>query len=276
MTASVKPAPTTGKLFLSVIVPVYKKEKTIVRDITNIVDVLATTPYQFEVIPVVDGTNLDNSLQVLKKIKDPRVHPMGYEENRGKGYAVRYGMKKAEGQIITFIDSGMDINPQGMIMLLEHMRWYDADIIIGSKLHPASIVNYPLRRKILTYGYYMLVKLLFGLKVRDTQTGLKAYKRQVLEKVLPRLLVKKFAFDIEVLAVANHLGFNRIYDAPVSVNMDWSETSIVLLGSNGILNMLQDTLAVFYRLRIRKFYDDGYIHQRFFDRVLQMFIAKPW
>src|SRR6185369_15644307 len=125
---------------LSVIVPVYKKEKTITRDIKSIVEVLATTPYSFEVIPVVDGTNLDRSLKVLKKLKDPRVFSVGYAENRGKGYAVRYGMKKAKGQIVTFRDSGEDINPLGMIMLLEHMKWYNADIIIGSKLHPASIV----------------------------------------------------------------------------------------------------------------------------------------
>jgi glycosyltransferase involved in cell wall biosynthesis len=263
------------KPFFSVIVPIYKGEKTIAKDIATIVAVLSTTPYSFEVIPVVDGTTVDRSLQEVKKIKDSRVIPMGYEENRGKGYAVRFGMKCARGEIVTFIDSGMDIDPLGVIMLLEHMKWYDADIIIGSKLHPASKVNYPLRRKILTYGYYLLVKLLFGLKVRDTQTGLKAYKRGVLEKVLPRLLVKKFAFDIEVLAVANHLGYTRIYDAPVSVNLDWSSTTIQLFGANGIVNMLIDTLAVFYRLKIKKFYDDGYIHKRFFDRVLQMFITAP-
>jgi hypothetical protein len=184
-------------------------------------------------------------------------------------------MKEADGKVVTFIDSGMDIDPIGIIMLLEHMRWYDADVIIGSKLHPASIVDYPWQRKFLTYGYFMMVKMLFGLKVRDTQTGLKAYKRQVLARVLPRLIVKKFAFDIEILAVANHLGFQRIFDAPVKVNLDWSTTSIELLGANGVLNMLRDTLAIFYRLRILKFYDDGYKQKRLFDNVLDMFVNQP-
>ncbi|MBW7955741.1 glycosyltransferase [Patescibacteria group bacterium] len=261
--------------FLSVIVPIFKQEKTIHKDLQNILQTLAATPYEFEVLAVVDGSKQDNSLQEVKKIKDKRLKAIGYEENRGKGYAVRYGMKEAKGDIVTFIDGGMDIDPLGITMLLEHMRWYNADIIIGSKLHPASIVEYPIQRKILTYGYYLLVKTLFGLQVRDTQTGLKAYKRQVLAKVLPRLIVKKFAFDIEILAVAHHLGYQRIYDAPVKVNLDWSNTTIKLWGENGILNMLQDTLAVYYRLRIKKFYDDDYQQERLFDHVLKMFVNKP-
>jgi glycosyltransferase involved in cell wall biosynthesis len=262
-------------LFLSVIVPVYKKEKTIRNDLLSILETLSATPYSFEIIAVVDGTQLDKSLREIKRINDPRLKARGYRENRGKGYAVRYGMKEADGKVVTFIDSGMDIDPIGIIMLLEHMRWYDADVIIGSKLHPASIVDYPWQRKFLTYGYFMMVKMLFGLKVRDTQTGLKAYKRQVLARVLPRLIVKKFAFDIEILAVANHLGFQRIFDAPVKVNLDWSTTSIELLGANGVLNMLRDTLAIFYRLRILKFYDDGYKQKRLFDNVLDMFVNQP-
>jgi len=123
--------------FLSVIVPVYKQEKTIVKDILSIYAVLRETPYTFEIIPVVDGTNLDGSFKQLKKIKNLPVFSTGYSENRGKGFAIRYGMKIVRGEVVTFIDSGMDIEPQGIIMLLEHMRWYEADVIIGSKLHAA-------------------------------------------------------------------------------------------------------------------------------------------
>jgi glycosyltransferase involved in cell wall biosynthesis len=258
--------------FLSVIVPVYKQEKTIQQDIEHILDALNQTPYSFEVIPVVDGTDQDNSLRELKKIRSAKVTPTGYKQNRGKGYAVRYGMKKASGKVVTFIDAGMDIDPQGIIMLLEHLKWYQADIIIGSKLHAASVVSYPWWRKLMTYAYYMLVKILFGLKVRDTQTGLKAYRREVLERVLPRLVVKQFAFDIEILAVAQALGYSRIFDAPVKVNLDWEKSTIRMFGPTGAVNVLWDTLAVFYRLRILKYYTSGYKHSRVFDDVLEMFV----
>lgn len=260
--------------FLSVIIPVYKKEKTIQDDVSNILRVLEKTPYDFEIIPVVDGTSLDHSFEALQKIQHPRVHPQGYTENRGKGYAVRYGMKTARGDVVTFIDSGMDIDPQGIIMLLEHMKWYEADIIIGSKLHSASIVNYVWWRRLMTYAYYILVKLLFGLRVRDTQTGLKAYKREVLEKVLPRLVVKQFAFDIEILVVASRLGFTRIYDSPVRVHLDWKSSSITVWGNNGAMGVILDTLAVWYRLRILRYYDKGYKHDRVFDTVLKMFVHR--
>lgn len=265
-------------IYLSVIIPVYKQEKTIIEDVTRVIAALEETPYNFEIIPVVDGTNLDKSLKQLHKIRDNRVHPTGYEENRGKGFAVRYGMKLAQGEVVTFLDGGMDIDPQGIIMLLEHMKWYQADVIIGSKLHAASQVSYPWWRTILTYGYYLMVKCMFGLRVRDTQTGVKAYKRHVLEKVLPRLMVKQFAFDIEILAVAHRMGYTRIYDAPVKVDLDWKKSSINVFGKTGILNILIDTLAVFYRLRILKYYDEAYKDARVFDNNLDMFVpdyGKP-
>lgn len=261
--------------YLSIIIPVYKQEKTIRKNIKQILDALNTTPYDFEIIPVVDGTRLDKSMRELRRLRNKRIRPLGYKENRGKGFAVRFGMKHALGEIVTFIDSGMDIDPQGIIMLLEHMKWYEADIIIGSKLHAASLVQYPTRRRMVTYAYYLLVKILFGLKVRDTQTGIKAYKRQVLKKVLPRLLVKQFAFDIEILAVANRLGFRRIFDAPVKVNLDWNTSTIKMFGGNGAFFILLDTLAVWYRLNILRYYEIGYKKDRVFDSVLGMFVNRP-
>src|SRR3989344_2865505 len=164
---------------LSVIVPIYKQEKTIRKDLLNIYSTLKKTPYNFEIIGVVDGTSLDNSYKESTALKFPQIKIYGYKNNKGKGQAVRYGMKLAQGDVVTFIDAGGDIKPQGLIMLLEHMKWYNADIIIGSKMHPASKVDYPFFRWVLSYGYYYFVKLLFQLKVRDTQTGVKAYKRKV-------------------------------------------------------------------------------------------------
>ena len=256
---------------LSVIVPIYKKEKTIQKDLLSIFETLQNTPYNFEIIGVVDGTKLDKSLEEAKKIENSKIKIYGYKHNKGKGQAVRFGMQKAKGDIISFIDSGMDINPAGIIMLLEHMKWYNADIIVGSKSHPASIVNYPFIRRLMSKIYYYFVKFLFGLRLRDTQTGLKAYKREVLDQVLDRLVVKRFAFDIEILAVANQLGFNKIYDAPVHVNLDYSNSTIFgLFTNNGIWNFIHDTLAIWYRMYILQYYKDGRKRIKEFDEDLKM------
>lgn len=262
---------------LSVIVPVYKQQKTIKQDLTRILATLKQTPYKFEIIVVIDGTTLDNSYKEAKQIKDNALKVYGYPTNKGKGQAVRYGMEKAKGDILTFIDSGMDIDPKGIIMLIQHMDWYNADIVVGSKLHSASIVqNYTLQRKIMTYVYYRLVKLLFGLRIRDTQTGLKVFKRKPLEKTLPLLVVKRFAFDIEILAVANYIGYTKIYDAPVQVawkHQDVSMHRVFKLFTKGtILNFLTDTFAVWYRMKILKYYDDGKQREKIFDDELKIYV----
>jgi glycosyltransferase involved in cell wall biosynthesis len=237
---------------LSVIIPAYKQEKTIVKDVKAMMKSLDTTGYNYEIIIVVDGM-VDNTLQYVKEIKSSKVRALGYAKNQGKGHAVRYGMMHAKGDIIGFIDAGMDIHPAGFNMLLNHMEWYNADIIVGSKLHPASKVNYPLWRKILSRGYRLLTRMLFGFKVRDTQVGIKFFKRKVITDVLPRLLVKTYAFDIEFLAVAYSLGYQRIYEAPIEIN--FTRGSITKMNMwRVVFWMLWDTFAVFYRLKIMRYY----------------------
>jgi glycosyltransferase involved in cell wall biosynthesis len=184
-------------------------------------------------------------------------------------------MARAKGDYIAFIDAGMEINPNGISMLLEHMEWYDADIIVGSKRHPASKTNLTPLRKIYSWGYYLGVKFLFGLKVRDTQAGLKIFKRKVLEKVLPRLLVKEFAFDVELLAVAHHLGFRRIFEAPVELDLDFSDGSkfkkqYFPFFNKSIRGMLVDTIAIFYRLHVLRYYDDKSKRRWKYDKELDM------
>jgi len=246
---------------LSVIVPAYKQEKTIGRDLTNIVQTLEIglpADFGFEIICVVDGV-LDHTREEALKTKSPRVKVFSYKENQGKGYAVRFGMSKARGSYISFLDAGRDINARGMMMLMAHMDWYHADIIVGSKRHPASLVSdYPLIRRIYSVAYHFGVRVLFGLPIKDTQSGIKIFKRKVVEVILPRLLVKRHAMDIEMLAVAWHLGFRRIYEAPIKVRFDKSVSSIgfKFFGANSASKMLWDTLAVFYRLHILHYYDD--------------------
>lgn len=252
---------------LSLIIPVYRQEKVIARNLRSIVDELEALSVLFEVIVVIDGS-VDRSMEEAKKVKSPHIRVIGYETNHGKGFAVRFGMSHSKGDIVGFIDADGDLKFHGISMLLEHFRWYNADIVIGSKRHSVSKIKYPFSRKILSLGYQILVRILFGLNIRDSQVGLKLYKRVVLEDVLPRLLVKQFAFDIEILAVAHRLGYIRIYEAPVE--LEFSGTSSIT--SNNfwkiIWNMLWETFAIFYRLRILHYYDTNNKRKWVFDPEL--------
>lgn len=240
---------------VSIIVPAFKQEKTIAKDIRRIEDVLSKIGKSSEVIVVVDG-KIDKTFEEASKLRSATTQVIGYVKNRGKGYAVRFGMKFAKGDIIGFIDAGMDIHPSGLSILLGEMDWYDADIVIGSKRHPASKINYPFNRRVISYLSQILIRFLFGLNVSDTQVGMKFFKRKVLETVMPRLLVKQYAFDIEVLVVASNLGFKKIYEAPIKLK--WTMGSGITTTNlwRVLLLTLWDTLAIFYRLKLRHYYSD--------------------
>lgn len=260
---------------LSVIIPAFHQAKTIASDIRQVeLGLSQIAEIDYEIIVVVDGRD-DPTFENARKIEGKNIRVVGYQTNHGKGYAVRYGMARSKGDIIAFIDAGNDVKAAGIPMMLEHFRWYNADIVIGSKRHPVSKVNYPWYRKVISWGYQQIVKVLFGLNIRDSQVGLKLFRRQVLEDVLPRLLVKRFAFDIEILAVAHHLGYTRIFEAPVELDFSGVSTITSTKVLKEIWNVLWDTLAVFYRLRILGYYDTTNKRKWRYDPELDFRINLP-
>jgi len=240
---------------LSLVLPAYKQEKTILNNLKKLYETLESLPYKFEIIVVVDGF-LDKTYDRAMEFKKDNVKILGYKKNEGKGHAVKIGVAKAKGDVVGFMDAGMDLNPNAIPLLLDLMKFHDADIVIGSKLHPESKLIYPIGRKILSWGYQTLIKVLFGLAIRDSQVGLKFFRKEVIKDVFRRVVVKRFAFDIEVLAVAQSRGFTNIHEGPIELdftNVDSSITSTSFW--KVILHMLWDTLAVFYRLKILHYYD---------------------
>jgi len=237
---------------LSLVVPAYKQEKTITRDITNIDKALSSLNIKHEIIVVVDGFT-DNTYKNAKKIKSENIIVTGYKNNKGKGFAIKRGVEIANGDIIGFIDAGMDLDPHAVSLMLDIMDWNEADIVIGSKLHPDSKINYPISRKILSWGYRMLIRSLFDLNIRDTQVGLKLFKRKAAKDVFSKIIVKAFAYDVEVLAVAKLLGYEKIYEAPIKLRFKQGG----ITSSNFwkiVFWMIWDTLAVFYRMNILNYY----------------------
>lgn len=238
---------------LSLIMPAYKQEKTIVKEVKLLSGVLSALPYKHEIIVVVDGFG-DKTYKKINKIKSRKIRVYGYEENKGKGFAIKYGVEKAKGDIIGFIDAGMDLDPAEISLMLDLMDWKNAHIVVGSKMHPDSKVNYPRSRKMLSWGYRTIVRLLFRFDVTDTQVGLKVFKKKVAKDVFSRIVVKTFAFDVEVLAVARMRGYKRIYEAPVKLKFKQGSITNSNFWKICFL-MLWDTFAVFYRMNILHYYN---------------------
>jgi glycosyltransferase involved in cell wall biosynthesis len=179
------------------------------------------------------------------------VRVIRYDVNQGKGNAIIAGALAARREFVVFLDADMDLHPSQLPVFFKILAERGVDAVIGSKRHPDSVVDYPRIRQAYSIGYYALVRVLFGLPLRDTQTGLKLFKREVLLDVLPRVLAKRFAFDIELLSVVHHLGY-KIADAPVILDFNRPYGRIQFAD---VWTIFLDTMAIFYRLRIRRYYD---------------------
>lgn len=238
---------------VSIIMPAYNESDHIVKNLLEVVEVFTTFGKDFEVIVVDDGSSDNTYLYAARAlVQHPeRVRIIHYDINRGKGNALIAGVCKARGDYAVFLDADMDLHPSQLPLFFTIMEARGADAVVGSKWHPLSRVNYPSTRRLYSACYYAIVRLLFGLPVRDTQTGLKLYKMSVLRDVFPRLLAKRFAFDLEALAVAHARGY-RIVDAPVTLQF---RRPMGRLRLRHAWPILVDTLAIFYRLNILRYYD---------------------
>jgi glycosyltransferase involved in cell wall biosynthesis len=236
-------------MMLSVVVPAYRQAGAIKTDLGRICAVLDGLELPYEVIVVVDG-HVDGTLEEAAALRSERVRVLGYPRNRGKGFAVRHGMQVARGDLIGFLDAGGDLDPGGLAGAVRLMLASRADVVVGSKRHPASRVHYPLLRRWYSSVYQFLAWVLFGFNVRDTQAGLKLFRREVVVQSLPLLSVDRYAFDVEFLAVARMLGYRRFEECPIEVRLVFGSS----IGLRSILSMLWDTTAVFVRLRVRRSY----------------------
>ncbi len=241
---------------LSIVIPAYNENGIILETLKECITSLSGINHE---LIIVDDGSIDGTLEKVREFakQNQDIQVVNYGGNQGKGFAIKRGFQYASGDMVAFIDADMNLHPGQILRLMEYMRKHDADVVVGSKRHPKSKVSYPFQRKILSDIYYLFVRTLFGIPVKDTQVGLKLYKREVLEDVLPKVLVKRYAFDIEILANAHRMGY-KIVESPIELNMGFSSH----VNKKAIWNMLFDTTAVFYRMKILKYYDRNRLSKR--------------
>jgi hypothetical protein len=120
------------------------------------------------------------------------------------------------------------------------------------------VVVYPRLRRFYSWGYQVLTRLLFGLDVTDTQSGIKLARREIVTELLPILEEDGFTFDLELLAVARRLGYTRVVELPVEIRERFSST----VSPRAAWDMLVDTVRLTWRLRIAHRYDRALAAQR--------------
>ena len=234
--------------------PAFNEGRCIYDNIRLTGEILAEAGITAEIVAVDDGSH-DNTLAEIERAAQAfeNVRAVRNPYNLGKGMALRSGFEHSTGEIVVFLDADLDLHPSQIQTLLAVLEEGPYDIVVTSKHHPQSQLDYPLSRKIASWIYFIFIKTLFNLPVRDTQTGLKVFRRNVLEDVFHRLLVKKFAYDIELLAAAVQFGY-RVKEVPVILNFK-RELTWGRIRFPDIMSLFIDTLAIFYRLRILHYYD---------------------
>lgn len=224
----------TIKHGVSVVVPAYNESASIHESLIRIDSVIAGTGRDYEIIVVSDGST-DNTSELVRNAHLPRVRLVENERNRGKGFTLRHGFSEAQMPLVVFIDGDLDLNPSVVPTYLDRLDNDEADVIIGSKMHPQSQIDYPLSRKIASRLFSFATRVITGLKISDTQTGLKAMQREKVAPSIARCDSDGFSFDLEFLAQVTD-SHGRIKDAPVILDFDFTST----IGTSSALKALVD------------------------------------
>lgn len=241
---------------LSVVVPSYNEGKNIQKNLIKMCEVIGSTVDDFEIVPVNDGSSDNTHEEIMSAAGNPvtngRIHPVSYPDNLGKGGAIKAGIVAAKGDYIGFLDADLDISPDHIARYYSVITAENHDVVIGSKMHKESQLDYPLSRKIFSWCYFVMLKVLFGLNVLDTQTGVKLYRGSLIKEIAPKLRVEGFAFDIEILALASSMGAS-VKQMPVTIVFSRNESfGRIRLGD--IWRMFVDTWTIWWNLKIRRNY----------------------
>ena len=245
---------TIGSDRLSIVMPLYRLADEAKENLKSVADLFEGHGVETELVPVDDGSG-DGTAEILgefhlENYRHVTLKPVVCRRNGGKGAALRAGFEASTGRYVMLLDGDLDINPKQTPYFFEEMVVKNADVVVGSKRHPKSVVQYPWHRRIVSACYFAFVRLFVGLPITDTQTGMKLFKREVLGPALDRMLVKTYAFDLELLAIAASRGA-KITEAPVVIRFG---NKFGALKPSTVKCMAIDTLAVFYRLRLLRYY----------------------
>jgi glycosyltransferase involved in cell wall biosynthesis len=231
---------------MSIVIPVYNRSDTVAESLRRIKAVLESVTASYEIIVVNDGST-DRTLEMLQREQqlDQRLKVISYSENMGKGYAVRKGVLETQGDIVIFTDGDLDIAP---VVISEYIKQLQTcDLVIGSKKHPLSRVQMPGSRRFLSKAFNTIVRIATGIKAGDTQAGLKAGNGDALREIFGLMLVKRYAFDVELLTIANMLKMD-VKEMPIEITLNRR------FKVKDIARMFVDVLAISYRLRIVRWY----------------------
>lgn len=231
---------------LSIVIPCYNEGKLLTINLAKLIKFMNIRDIKYEIIAINDGST-DNSKELLNNYKDTlfldnnliELKFISYKQNRGKGYAIKKGIEKAEGEYILFMDADFSTDLNEIINFWENKKI--ANILIGSRVSN-NTKNKNLVRKFISFCCHSLTSFIVPLNIKDTQCGFKFFKSEIAKKIVKHQYIDRFCFDIEYLYIAK---LNNIKVKEIEVK--WIDDK------NSTVKIIKDSIKFFKDLiKIRK------------------------
>ena len=231
------------RLQYSIVIPAYNESQRIVPTLNKVLTYLAEQGWDAELIVVNDGSKDDTGEIVRAYVeKNPMMRLLENPGNRGKGYSVRNGMLNARGEVLLFSDADLSSPIEEANKLFAAIA-RGTDVAIGSRWLRADLQTerQPLHRQLFGRVFNLILRLVLGLKFKDTQCGFKAFTRRAAQTIFPLQHIERWGFDPELVFLAQKNGF-KVEEIAVA----WAHDD------RGTISPLRDGTRMFVEvLRIR-------------------------
>jgi len=230
--------------YLSIVVPAYNEAGRLPPTLSKLAEFFRGFTHSYEVLIIVEQSG-DGTLEIASEITSQQAHFQVIDNRvqRGKGYAVRSGMNRARGNFVFYMDADLSVPLAEVAAFLRY--WEEnpqVDVLIGNRRHALSRITrrQAWLRRTMGQAFNRILQGSGLASLHDTQCGFKAFRQAACREIFSRQKLDGFAFDVEVLLLAERLGF-RIADLPVEwINSTESKVRIV----RDSLRMLGDTLTI--------------------------------
>lgn len=228
--------------YLSLVIPSYNEEKILESSLQKVITYLGSKKFTWEIIVVDDGST-DKTKEIVKKFTKNKVRLVSLAINQGKGAALKAGVLNSKGDLIVFTDCDLSISINHLDIMIEKLS-KDYPVVIGSRRIKGSqiVVHQPFLREKMGQVFTLFSKLISGVNLPDFTCGFKGFRKEAALKIFSKSLIKRWAYDTEIIFLANKMGL-RIGQVPVL----WKnrKDTRVRLGS-AVLTSFLDLLRIKY------------------------------
>lgn len=229
-------------MHLSIVIPAYNEEDRISSVVKSYTSYLNKGSYDYEIIVVCDGT--DGTAGIIREVMRTNNHLrlLEFKERLGKGGAIIDGFKAARGNVVGFVDSDESVKPGEFQKLVNMLGYVDCAIASRYAQGASILVPQPLKRRISSRIFNLLVNFIFGLGIKDTQCGAKVIRGEVVREILPFLKLRGFEFDVELLWRIKQKGYS-VKEVPVVWKHEGGTSFSLKNAPSMLLNLLRVRLT---------------------------------